>query len=83
MIPAPALVPAEQDKGRGPPSLSRNATGIGREFVLYVFDSRSGPPVCAVNRLVGLVVKAFASRAEDPGLESCLQWDFSGVESYQ
>ena len=33
-----------------------------------------------VNRLVGLVVKASASRAEDPGFESR---DFFGVESYQ
>ena len=30
------------------------------------------------HRLVGLVVKAYASRAEDPGLESRLRRDFSG-----
>ena len=30
------------------------------------------------NRLDGLVVKASASRAEDPGFESHLRWDFSG-----
>ena len=36
-----------------------------------------------VNRLVGLVVKASASRAEDPGFESRLRRDFSGAESYQ
>ena len=35
------------------------------------------------NRLFGLVVKASASRAEDPGFESHLQRDFSLVESYQ
>ena len=34
------------------------------------------------HRLVGLVVKASASRAEDPGFESRLRRDFSGVESY-
>ena len=34
-------------------------------------------------RLVGSVVKASASRAEDPGFESRLRRDFSGVESYQ
>ena len=28
------------------------------------------------HRLVGLVVKASASRAEDPGFESRLSWDF-------
>ena len=35
------------------------------------------------DRLVGLVVKASVSRAEDPGFESRLFRDFSGVESYQ
>ena len=48
-------------------------------------------PVCAGEkiplllpyRLVGLVVKAYASRAEDPGFESHLRLDFSGVESFQ
>ena len=30
------------------------------------------------DRLVGLVVKASASGAEDPGFESRLRWDFSG-----
>ena len=33
-------------------------------------------------RLVGLVVKASASRAEDPRFESRLRWDFFGVESH-
>ena len=36
-----------------------------------------------LDRLVGLVVKASASRAEDPGFESRLRRDFSGVESYR
>ena len=35
------------------------------------------------DRLVGLVVKASASRADDSGFESGLCRDFSGVESYQ
>ena len=35
------------------------------------------------DRLVDLVVKASASRAEDPGFEFRLRRDFSGVESYQ
>ena len=38
---------------------------------------------CKLDRLVGLVVKASASRAEDPGFESRLRRDFFGVESYQ
>ena len=37
-------------------------------------------PTTNGDRLVGLVVKASASRAEDPGFESR---DFFGVESYQ
>ena len=36
-----------------------------------------------LDRLVGLVVKACASRAEDPGFKSHLRRDFSGSESYQ
>ena len=35
------------------------------------------------HHLVGLVVKASTSRAEDPGFESPLRRDFFGVESYQ
>ena len=35
------------------------------------------------HRLVGLVVKASASRAEGPGFDSRLHRDFFGVESYQ
>ena len=30
------------------------------------------------DRLIYLVVKVFASRAEAPGFESLLRWDFSG-----
>ena len=45
--------------------------------------SRHCIPSLCIDRLVGLVVKASASRAEDPGLESSLRRDFSEVESYQ
>ena len=46
------------------------------------------PSICNVkiidmHRLIGLVVKASASRAEDPGLKSRLRRDFGGIESYQ
>ena len=49
---------------------------------------RACVPVCEClptsgDRLVGLVVKASASRAEGPGFESRLRRDFFGVESYQ
>ena len=30
------------------------------------------------DRLVGLMVKAYASRAADPGFDSCLRRDFHG-----
>ena len=40
-------------------------------------------PFPSFHRLVGLVIKASASRAEDPGFESRLRRDFFGVESYQ
>ena len=36
-----------------------------------------------MDRLVGLAVKAPASRAEGPGFESRLRRGFFGVESYQ
>ena len=36
-----------------------------------------------LHRLVGVVVKASALRAEDPGFESRLRRDFSGIESCQ
>ena len=35
------------------------------------------------DRLVGLVVKASTSRAEDPGFESRMRRDFFGVKSYE
>ena len=41
------------------------------------------PSILTIYRLVGLVVKASASRAEGPGFESRLRRDFFGVESYQ
>ena len=51
-------------------------------FALYSLLSRAQGTVKR-DRLVGTVVKASASRAKDPGFESCLRRDFSGVESYQ
>ena len=50
-----------------------------------IMDSvQPGPAMVSVpvHRLVGLVVKVSASRAEDPGFESRLRRDFFGVESY-
>ena len=50
---------------------------------IYKCLSRSGLRYTSVGRLVGLVVKASASRAEDPRFDYRLRRDFSGVGSYQ
>ena len=47
----------------------------------YIVDSVQH--TCPHDRLVGLVVKASASRAGGSGFESRLRLDFFGVESYQ
>ena len=46
-------------------------------------DIRTSLQLGKTNRLVGLKVKASASRAEDPGFKPRLRRDFSGVESHQ
>ena len=58
---------------------------VAVELTLLIHTNRSQrcPAVPQGDRLVGLMVKASASRAEDPGFESCLRRDFFGVESYQ
>ena len=62
-------------------SSGENFSGRG-DFSLGVnIGSDSIPPT--LDCLVGLVVKASASRAEDPGFESRLRRVFFGVESYQ
>ena len=49
---------------------------------LCLYSAAVIPPPISY-RLVGLVVKASASRAEDPVFDSRLRRDFLGVESYQ
>ena len=51
----------------------------GLSFTPSVYSLRSDN----LHRLVGLVVRASASRAEDLGFKSRLRRDFSGVKSYQ
>ena len=46
-------------------------------------ELRLGGCLHTTDRLLGLLVKAPASRAEDPGFESRLRLDFFGVESYK
>ena len=50
---------------------------------LLTKNSKLVPCTASLDCLVGLAVKASASRAEDPGFESRLRQDFSRVESYQ
>ena len=71
-------------KGGDPLVFSAKLESLGRRED----DARAVSSACLtlpwpMDRLVGLVVKASASRAEDLGFESRLRWDFSGVESYQ
>ena len=72
-------------------TLTSQGKGCGKELHCC-WGLRNFPTTCNVslwdeppkfNRLVGLVVKASTSRAEDPRFESRLRLDFSGVESYQ
>ena len=43
-----------------------------------ILRSGAGLATPSGDHLIGLVVKASASRAQDPGFESRLGWDFSG-----
>ena len=52
------------------------ANVFSKQFLYMLFVSHW-------DHLIGLVVKASALRVEDPGFESRLRRDFSGVESYQ
>ena len=54
---------------------------LGLTCCFYFTVTTTECNTAVLNRLVGLVVKASASRAEDPGFES--RRDFFGVESYQ
>ena len=64
-------------RGEGESSFHNNQVII-RECIKFVLEH-----IEDIHCLVGLVVKASASRAEDPGFESRLHRDFLGVESYQ
>ena len=71
--------------------MSASGSALRLEQPLPVATLAVGPPEKPVrmpappvtDRLVGLVVKAYASRAEGPEFESRLRRDFFGVESYQ
>ena len=56
---------------------------ITAHFVVEGPIRQAVPVSPVVDRLVGLVVKASASRAEGPRFESRLRRDFFGVESFQ
>ena len=64
------------------PSLRFSCTYMSfRTYRRYVnqLETDTNGRVLVTDRLVGLVVKASASRAEDPGFQSRLRWDFFGV----
>ena len=61
----------------------RTQSGTDRKVKGSEDEWRNVTSPCPINRLVGLVVKASDSRAEDPGFESRLRREFFGVESYQ
>ena len=66
--------------GNGPGHTGLSEGEAGRQNLTNVNTCESSS---LQDRLVGLMVKASASRAEDPGFESRLRRDFFGVESYQ
>ena len=69
------------------PSFNMAFEDVKKVETTSLYQSFCRPPVhiqpSSKFRLVGRVVKASASRAEDPGFEFRLQRDFFGVESYQ
>ena len=77
-LPPPSAPPATPLPSLSPPCpVAENTESLSTHTVCT-----STLPHC-LHRLVGLVVKASASRAEGPGFESRLRRDFFGVESYQ
>ena len=67
-----------------PAALEVDALPPGQQGCHTLTHTPTCPPPLATgvflwryDHLVGLVVKASASRVEDPGFESCLRWDFS------
>ena len=62
-----------------------SGTDLTRQYdtLLYWYISHNLFSLPVTDRGVGLLVTASALRAKDPGFESHLQQDFSGVESYQ
>ena len=63
--------------------VSENKLGKDSDTMTLYGGSPSSPSLSLSDRLVGLVVKASSSRAEDLGFESRLRRDIFMVESYQ
>ena len=57
--------------------------GGGKHFFQVLVSAQDGLATPRSDHLIGQVVKASASRAEDSGFESGLRQDFFGIESYQ
>ena len=91
-IPRFMLYKVVPNKEKGPGNYHYEYTAFRRSQIFVVISwvysaaiqvSTSASPCFRSDRLVGLVVKTPASRAEGPGFESRLRRDFSGVESHQ
>ena len=65
------------------PVFAENKLGCMLLHSLTLIQSDVTATIRERNRLFGLVAKASASRAEDPGFDSRLRRDLFGVESYQ
>ena len=75
---SPALCIADEDVDVRSHVMCIQTLCIADQHVAVRSHVLSSQTLCIANRLVGLVVKASASRAEDPNFESSLRRDFSG-----
>ena len=73
----------DKAKVKGEMSCSGKSPKGKARFIPSLLLSMGTPFHLAMHCLVGLVVKASTSRAEDPEFESRLRQDFFRVESYK
>ena len=81
--PSPAVLLSRRPGGASADKREILTTPSPKSVILSLDLSSEPVATTPFDRLVGLVVKASASRAEGPGFEFRLRRDFFGVESYQ